>query len=179
MTERRPKRPRTRRARGPGRLWRRKQRTGYVYVADYHDADGRRHRKALSTDRAVAQRMFAAIVRDRDLCAAGLAIEEGLDKPIHDIVDEFVAELRARRTPEYAADCESILERLVREMRVRTVRDIQPQAFLAYRRERLKQHRANRTLNKELTVLRTMRIRPSRAPAGPWPSPDGLRAWVA
>lgn len=152
----RRKRRQPRRARGPGRLWKRKQRNGYVWVADWHDANGKRCRRALSTDRAVAQRMFAAIIRDRDLCAAGLAIEEGLDKPIHDIVDEFTAELRARRTPEYAADCEAILERLVREMRVRTVRDIQPQAFLAYRRERLKAKLANRTLNKELTVLRTM-----------------------
>jgi len=32
---------------------------------------------------------------------------------------------------------------------------------------------------RDRALFLTMRIRPSRAPAGPWPSPDGLRAWVA
>ena len=141
---------------GNGRIWRRKQKGGAVYVADWTDADGRRRRKALSSDKGVAQRMLADIIRKRDLCAAGLGIEEGLDLLFSEIVHEFLTELRARSTSRYAERVECILNRVVRSMRIRTIRDLNPQAFLLFRRARLAEGIANRTANMDLTVVRTV-----------------------
>ena len=88
----------TSRSLGNGRIWRRKQKGGFVYIGDWKP-DGKRRRKALSSDRRVAQRMLADIIRNRDLCMAGLGIEEGVDRPIEEITEEYLADLFACRSP--------------------------------------------------------------------------------
>jgi len=87
---------RQRRALGMGRLWKRQQAGRAVWVADWKDADGARHRRVLSTDRRVAERKMAEIIRQRDLVACGLAVEDGLDLGFDDIVAEYLADLRSR-----------------------------------------------------------------------------------
>ena len=145
-----------RRRAGNGRIWRRKQKGGAVYVADWTDANGKRRRKAMSSDKRVAQRMLADIIRTRDLCVAGLGIEEGLDLSFAELMEEFLADLRARRSEQYVVRARGILNRLVRSMRVRTIRDLNPRAFLLFRRARLAEGIANRTANMDLTVVRTV-----------------------
>ena len=61
-----------------------------------------------------------------------------------------------RCTEQYAERVECVLNRVAREMGVRTIRDLQPQRFLIYRRTRLRSGIANRTANMELTVIRTL-----------------------
>ncbi len=146
----------TRASAGSGRLWRRKQKGGAVYVGDWTTADGKRRRQALSTDKRVAQRMFADIIRKRDLAAAGLGIEEGFDLPLSEIIDEFLADLAARRTRAYVDRARGIIRRLVKDTRARIVRDLQPQAYLKFRQLRLSQGVANRTANMDLVTTRTM-----------------------
>ena len=141
---------------GNGRIWRRKQKGGWVYVADWRGADGKRHRKALSPDKRVAERMLADIIRNRDLCAAGLGIEEGLERPIREISSEFLADLRMRCSKAYADRVAAILSRIIRELRLTTIRDLQPQPFLQYRHRRLGEGISNTTANMELTVAGTM-----------------------
>ncbi len=119
-----------RRSLGNGRIWRRKQKGGFVYVADWKGVDGKRKRKALSSDKRVAQRMLADVIRNRDLCMAGLGIEEGFDRPIEEIVDEYLADLFACRSPRYARRVETILRRVRSRMNLTSVRDLHPQAFL-------------------------------------------------
>lgn len=146
----------TKRALGNGRLWRRRQKSGFIYVADWKGADGKRKRKALSSDKRVAQRMLADIIRSRDLCLAGLGVEEGFDRPIKELVEEYLQDLRACRSLRYAKRVESILHRIQSRMNLTSVRDLHPQAFLLYRRSRLADKIANRTANMELTVVRSM-----------------------
>ena len=153
---RRAPRRQDRRALGTGRIWRRKQAKGSVWVGDWKGADRRRHRRVLSSDRRVAERKMADIIRNRDLVAAGLAIEDGFDLVASDVIEEFMEDLRARRTRSYADRAEGILERVTTRMRVQTLRDFQPQPFLLYRRQRLREGRANRTVNMELNTVRTM-----------------------
>ena len=145
-----------RHAMGNGRIWRRKQKGGAIYVGDWKDADGKRHRAVLASDKRVAERKLADIIRNRDLCAAGLGVEEGFDIPIAGLVEQYMADLRASRSKPYADRVDRILQRITEEMNVRTIRDLQPQAFLLYRRMRLGQGIANRTANMELTVIRTV-----------------------
>lgn len=145
-----------RRALGTGRLMRRKQRGGAVYCGDWKDASGKRHRKVLSGDKRTAERLLADIIRQRDLCAAGLGIEEGFDRPIAELVDEYLAELHTRRSPAHYDRVKGVLSRVLPAMKVGAVRDIQPQAYQLYRRERQRDGIANRTVNLELTILRAL-----------------------
>ena len=140
---------------GNGRVWRRQQKGGAVFVGDWTGADGKRHRKVLSSDKRVAQRMLAEIIRRRDLCLAGLESEEGLDLPADEIIQEFLADLRSRRTPGYCDRVETVLNNAQTGMGVRKIRDFQPQAYLFFRRRRLAEGVANRTANMDLTVVRT------------------------
>lgn len=146
----------TRSSAGSGRLWRRKQKGTSVWVGDWTTADGKRRRQALSSDKRVAQRVFADIIRRRDLCAAGLGIEEGFDRPLVEIVDEFLADLTARRTPAYVQRVRSLVKMLIESTHARTVRDLHPQAYLKFRQLRLRQGVANRTANMDLVTTRTM-----------------------
>ncbi len=145
-----------RRALGVGRLERRKQGKQAVWLGDWKDADGNRHRQVLSSDRRVAERILADLIRQRDLVAAGLAVEEGFDRSLDALIEDFMAELRAGRSKRYADRAEAILRRIAGSTGARTIRELLPQQFLLYRRMRLAEGVANRTANMELTVLRTM-----------------------
>ena len=56
-------------------------------------ADGVRHRRVLSTDKQVAERMLAKLVRERDLVEGGLVIEEGQERLLVEIKDKYLADL--------------------------------------------------------------------------------------
>ncbi len=99
---------------------------------------------------------MAALIRERDLVASGLGIEEGIDRPAQEVIDEFLAELTASRSPRYVRRVTDILVRVQASLRFRTLRDLRPQALLQYRRMRLGQHCANRTCNMEVRVVGTM-----------------------
>lgn len=145
-----------RRALGMGRLSRRRQRGGAVYVGDWKDSSGKRHRRVLSADKRTAERLLADIIRQRDLCAAGLGVEEGLERPIQGLVQEYLDESRMRRAPAHYSRVEGVLAHALPRMNVEAVRDIHPQAFLAYRRERLREGVSNRTANLELTIVKAL-----------------------
>lgn len=139
---------------GNGRLWKRQQKTGAVYVGDWVDAQGNRHRQALGPDKRVAQRRLAELIKCRDLRAAGLEKEEGFDLPAKEIIVEFLADLRAKRTPAYCDRVEAMLRHVTEGIGIRRMRDFQPQPFLRYRRARLEQGIANSTANMELVAAR-------------------------
>ncbi len=145
-----------RRALGTGRLWKRAQAGGAVWIGDWKNADGTRQRRMLGPDKGVAQRRMAALIRERDLVASGLGIEEGIDRPAQEVIDEFLAELTASRSASYVRRVRDILARVQANLRFRTLRDLRPQALLQYRRMRLSQHCANRTCNMEVRVVGTM-----------------------
>ncbi len=145
-----------RRALGTGRLWKRTQAGGAVWIGDWRSADGTRQRRMLGPDKGVAQRRMAALIRERDLVASGLEIEEGIDRPAQEVIDEFLAELTASRSPRYVRRVRDILVRVQASLRFRTLRDLRPQALLQYRRMRLGEKRSNRTCNMEVRVIGTM-----------------------
>ncbi len=145
-----------RRALGTGRLWKRPQAGGAVWIGDWKSADGTRQRRMLGPDKGVAQRRLALLIRERDLVASGLGVEEGIDRPAAEVISEFLAELTASRSPRYVRRVRDILVRVQANLRFRTLRDLRPQALLQYRRMRLGQHCANRTCNMEVRVVGTM-----------------------
>ena len=100
--------------------------------------------------------MLAAIVRERDLELAGLGGEAAQDLPLGKLREQFVADLRSRCTPRYVERAESSLSRWEVALRVRSVRELKPEAVLRQRRARLTAGVSNRTVNLEVTVLKTM-----------------------
>jgi integrase len=99
--------------------------------------------------------MLIEIVRHRDMVHAGLEHEENIDRPIGEVFDEFLADVKARRSPSYFRRVSDILARLQRDLRFRTLRDIKPQVLMNYRAARVRQGAANRTANMEVRVLGT------------------------
>lgn len=141
---------------GTGKIWRRRQKGGSVWVGDWKTADGKRRRQVLSSDKRVAERKLAEIIRHRDLCAAGLETEESLDREVAAVVEEFLDDLGARGSQGYVERVTTIISRFLEHTRIRTMRQIVPPLFIGYRSRRLREGVANRTANMDLTVIRTM-----------------------
>ena len=113
------------RALGRGRLVRKRLADGQViYVGDFIGADRVRHRQSLSSDRRVAERMLADLVRKRDLVFAGMGSEEGLDRTLDEMRTEYLSELRTRTTSMHVRNTELRLGRILGGLGARTVREI-------------------------------------------------------
>ena len=62
---------------GRGKLRRTRRKGRWVYLADWRDSAGRRHREVLSEDRATAQRILDEKIRQRDLELEGVQTGRG------------------------------------------------------------------------------------------------------
>ena len=82
---------------GPGRVVREKRSGGRtVYVGHWTDSARKPHRKVLGTDRRVATRRLAEIVRKRDLAEQGMAVEGWAERPLPELQAAYLADLSAR-----------------------------------------------------------------------------------
>lgn len=136
---------------GPGRL----QKVGDRWVGIWRDARGRRHRKTLSTDRRVAERAFAQIIRQRDLELAGLANEAGQDRFLAEIVEIYKADLATHRRPRYTKAVGYTLDALLAALgEGARIRDLTVPRLLLHRTKRLAAGVSNRTANADCNALR-------------------------
>ena len=83
--------------RGPGRgsLNRRTVKGRTVWMGDWTDADGRRHRRDLGSTKIEAEQLLAKIIRDRDLELSGMGLERGLAMTWEDMAAQYVAALKS------------------------------------------------------------------------------------
>lgn len=144
-------------SRGPGRgrlsACRKGGRT--VYIGDWVDAAGDRHREVLSDDRPTALRILNAKVRRRDLERAGMASELGLDLTYREVADAYLRDLAARgKRAHTIATYRRALERLERELPARTLRDVTKAKARAWLSRRAEGGSSNKTANTELGALR-------------------------
>lgn len=145
------------RALGVGRLTREQRGSGPPrWVLDWKDSNGHRHREALSTDRRVAERRRAEIIRRRDLELAGLGSVEGQSMPLAELRDLYVADLEVRVGAKQLRRVRDSLVRLLGWLRARRVRDLIVADVMRYRVERLREGVGNRTVNIETASLRAM-----------------------
>ena len=72
-----------------------------AWAAKWTDAKGRRHRRILSTDEVVSERIFRKLLRDRDLALGGLGDEEAPDQLLATLLAEYQADLATFRRPNY------------------------------------------------------------------------------
>jgi len=108
----------------------------------------------LAATKADAERILAKHIRDRDLELAGMSGESGLSMPIAVLVDQYLGELRARAKTRTIEDARLALARLVKDLRLATVRDISKPALLRWRQERIAAGAANKTVNNQVGALK-------------------------
>jgi integrase len=137
---------------GTGRL----EKVGEKWVGVWTDANGRRHRRALSTDRRVAERILADIIRRRDLEVAGLINEEGQERKLGEIRDRYLADLATYTKPAQVKRIGCVTKKLIDSLGDVRVRDVRVDAVLLYRQKRHKQGAAPRTVNLEVGGFKAM-----------------------
>lgn len=144
---------------GPGRVVREKRSGGRtVYVGHWTDSARKPHRKVLGTDRRVATRRLAEIVRKRDLAEQGMAVEGWAERPLPELQAAYLADLSARCSEGHVERQRGALERVLGAIGASTVGDIRTDALVAYRASRLQAKRrpANATVNREVAAVVAM-----------------------
>ena len=144
---------------GPGRVVPEKRSGGRtVYVGHWTDSARKPHRKVLGTDRRVATRRLAEIVRKRDLAEQGMAVEGWAERPLPELQRAYLADLSARCSAGHVERQRGALERVLGAIGARTVGDLRTDALVAYRASRLQAKRrpANSTVNREVAAVVAM-----------------------
>lgn len=145
------------RALGPGSLHRDARPNGPPrWVLDWTDAQGRRRRKTLSTDRRVAERLRSELIHDRDLRRAGLGGELGMAMPLDELARLHLADLGTRVTPHHLRNVRCILDRALEAITAVRVRDLRPHDLLVYRQRLVAEGRSHRWANLAVDRVRAM-----------------------
>jgi integrase len=120
---------------GPGKL--RRLASGR-YLFSYRDAERRQRRVLLSEDRRTAERMRAEIIQKRDLEERGLGSQEGMERPLAEVVASYLAEIEATRAAATAKRQRDELKAATAFLGPRRVRDVTATLVMEWRRERMK-----------------------------------------
>jgi hypothetical protein len=126
------------------------------WVLSWTDAKGQRHRQALSTDRRVAERRQAEIIRQRDFEFAGLGPVEGQAMALDELRVSYLEDLAARVGSKQLRSVTDALARVLASLSAQRVRDLRVMDLMRYQRERLAQGVAHRTVNVDTGALRAM-----------------------
>ncbi|MEM7310634.1 MAG: site-specific integrase [Planctomycetota bacterium] len=130
---------------------------GFVYRADWVDANGRRRRKQLASDKRAAERALAEIVRLRDLELVGLREELGQDLLLEDLKERYLADLSIRRSEGHVVRVRHCIKRVCQGLpHMLTVRDVMPAAINEHIASRARDGAANQTINKEFGAVRAL-----------------------
>ena len=140
------------RALGPGRLWKRAGR----WVLDYTEASGQRRRRVLGTDKRVAERRRAEIIRHRDMDLDGLGAVEGMTLTLDVVAEDYLEDLTARVTPMHLKNVRQKLDCVMRAWGDRRVRDLRQMDAVRFRNRLVTEGRSHRTANLYVDTVRAM-----------------------
>jgi integrase len=143
---------------GPGRLEKGNNYAGnaVVHYGVWTDARGHRRRRILSSDRRVAERALAKVIRERDLSLLGLSDEEGQERCLGELRDAYLQDMVTWASKGHLRRITGILARILDEIGDIPVREVRQDRVLAYRQKRLRLGRANRTVNQETGALKAL-----------------------
>jgi integrase len=145
------------RAHGPGVLAKQQRGNGPPrWVLTYTDSRSKRRRIALSTDKRVAERMHAEIIRARDLELAGLGPVEGQSMALAELRDAYLLDLESRVGESQLVNVRLRLRKILDGLGATRVRDLRVVDVLRYRAEMVKAGTANTTANAHIGALRAM-----------------------
>jgi integrase len=126
------------------------------WVGTWTDSLGNRHRRALSTDRVVAQRTLNAIIRERDLELAGLGTESGQERDLRELKALYIADLGVTAVPRHVRQVAAYLDGIFEATGAVRVGDLVPHRLMKHRADLLTAGRAVRTVNVRIACLRAM-----------------------
>lgn len=142
------------RALGPGKLRTVVDSDGRAaFQLDYVTASGKRRRVIVGHDARTAERLRRKIIADRDLEVQGLGGERGLDLPVAQVVERYLAELALRAKPRVLTETTRELLRIVGDLQIRILRDITKARIVDWRHARARAGAANKTINNGVAVL--------------------------
>lgn len=145
------------RAPGPGSLKKRALPSGGAsWTLTYTDASGRRRRVVLGSDKRVAEQRRAALIRRRDLELGGLGAEHGQSRPLEEVRDLYVADLRHRVSERHVLNVVGKLARCLESLGAVRVRDVTPHAVMAFRSGLVDSGLSHRTANAHAATLKAM-----------------------
>ncbi|MCB9833591.1 MAG: site-specific integrase [Planctomycetes bacterium] len=140
---------------GRGTLRRGKNKKGqFVWYGDWVDAEGKRHRVALSADKRVAETRLANLIKDRDESLGGQV--PMLDVAIAEIMVAYMEAARLVRSASHIDRLGRLLPCVIERLGVRVVKEISRARLNAYRARRHDEGLSNATINRELSSLRAM-----------------------
>jgi integrase len=139
------------RRRGSGRLWKRDE----MWVLDYYDEHGVRHQPHLGKNKREAEGLRSEIISRRNRILLGLD-EAPKDIALDDLRCRYLADLAARTTPRHVLNVRLQLARMLPSFEARTVDELTPSQFLAYRAKLLEPGLSNRCANVHLQAIKGM-----------------------
>jgi len=110
----------------------------------------------LGSDKRVAERRRANVIRQRDLELAGLGSEEGQSTPLVEIRDLYVADLRHHVGARHLVNVELKLRKILEGLDAVRVRDVTPHSVMVFRDQLVDDGASHRTANLYASTLRAM-----------------------
>lgn len=142
---------------GNGRLHKRVNPDGTTsWTADFTDSRGRRRRLVLASDRRVAERSLAALIRDRDLELRGLKAEDSMDQPLSALREAYLMDLPTLVKATQVARASAVTLKVIAMIGDCRIRDLRVDRVLGYRQRRIADGVAPRTVNLEVGILKAM-----------------------
>ncbi len=138
---------------GAGSLKQRRLKNRATWVLSWTDETGKRRSRALGSDRRVAERIRADLIRKRDLAVAGLASEAGQDMTLAELAKLYLKDLRPRVSERHFRNVAARLERIVAALDGQRVADLKPMHLVHLRNQAQAAGAANRTANLVASTL--------------------------
>ena len=140
---------------GPGRLWRRQQARGAVWVLDWRDEHGRRRRDHVGRSKADAEEVRAELISRRNRRLRGIEVEER-ELALADLRDRYLADLASRASDRHAINVEIHLRHVLAALPAATVQELKAVHVVEFRNQMLRDGARPRTANAHLQSFKAM-----------------------
>lgn len=144
------------RAPGPGRLYQRSWGSRPLWVFEYSDEHGKRHRKSLCADRELAEAKSREIICLRDMRMLGLDDTSGADLTLAEISDHYLRDLATRAVPDHIRNVTSRLGYILAALPAKRVGELRAFDLMQYRSKRRAEGASARTANLDTDAMRAM-----------------------
>ncbi len=140
---------------GPGRLWKREQAGGDVWVLDWRDERGVRRRDHLGPNKREAEEVRTELIARRNRRMRGLEVETQ-DIALDELRDRYLADLGTRASARHVRNVEIHLRHVLEGLQPRTLNALKAHHVLDFRAALIRAGAQNRTANAHLQSFKAM-----------------------
>lgn len=124
-----------------------------VWIGRWRDSQGVEHRRALSEDRALADRMMSAIIRERDLARSGLWAEDLQERTVSEVLARWIEDRVHHWCDGHRENVMAAVAWISQRIGATRMGSLHPDAALALRREMIDLDLALNTVNQKFGCL--------------------------